>query len=117
MMKKKEDVAARTLQRAWKSYKTQKNLRNITQLAKLLKNQEEAEMSARKDNSVVTLGRRLSGALTKFFGMSRPVSAVSRSSIKTGTHSGWVKVSSNTLKVPSVGALYPSHGDDPDINL
>jgi hypothetical protein len=28
-----------------------------------------------------------------------------------------VKVSSNTLKVPSVGALYPSHGDDPDINL
>lgn len=117
MMKKKEDVAARTLQRAWKSYKTQKNLRNITQLAKLLKNKEEAELSAQKDNSVVTLGRRLSGALSKFFGMSRPASAVSRSSIKSGTRTGWVKVSSNTLQVPSVGALYPSHGDDPNINL
>ena len=80
-------------------------------------NDQRTEMSARKGNSVVTLGRILSCALSKFFGMSRPVSAVSRSSIKTETHTGCVKVSSNTLQIPSVGSLYPSHGDDPDINL
>ena len=51
LQRKKEDVAARTLQRAWRSHKTQKALKNITQMAM-------RQNSMRKDSA--SLERNLS---------------------------------------------------------
>lgn len=122
MMKKKEDVAAKTLQRAWKSWKTQKSLRNITQLAKLQKHQEEEDQKAsQKGNSIVSLGRRLSSALSQFFSSSRPVSATSHTSVKNSNvftnKTNKKKVKKNTLQVPTVGSLYPPVQHHSNIDL
>ena len=119
MMKKKEDVAAKTLQRAWKSWKTQKSLRNITQLAKLQKHQEEEDQKAsQKGNSIVSLGRRLSSALSQFFSSSRPVSATSHTSIKnSNVLTNKKNVKKNTLQVPTVGSLYPPIQHHSNIDL
>ena len=96
MQKKKEDVAAKTLQRAWKSFKTQKQLRSITMMAS--KNKQEEKQ---KTNTLVSLGRRLSTALGSFFGgRSRPGSTTSRKSTVSD------KDNKKTLKVPAVGSLY-----------
>ncbi|XP_071167168.1 sodium channel protein 1 brain-like isoform X2 [Mytilus edulis] len=118
MMKKKEDVAAKTLQRAWKSWKTQKSLRNITQLAKLQKSQEEeAALTSQKGNSIISLGRRLSSALSQFFSSSRPTSATSRASVKSSTALTRKPTKKNTLQVPSVGSLYSPNQHKSDIDL
>ncbi|XP_063432636.1 sodium channel protein 1 brain-like isoform X1 [Mytilus trossulus] len=107
MTKKKEDVAAKTLQRAWKSFKTQKNLRNITQLAKMMKNQDDAQSNSQKNTGVLGLGRRLTNSLRHFFGASRPTSAISRTSIKNmSLFTDKTKV--KTLQVPNVRVLYPN---------
>lgn len=116
MMKKKEDVAAKTLQRAWKSFKTQKNLRNITQLAKMMKNQDDAHNSDTQGNSIVSLGRRLKNSLGQFFRRSRPASAVSRCSIRN-ISSLSEKTKVQTLQVPTVSALYPSSSQGSHIKL
>lgn len=79
MQRKKEDVAAKTLQRAWRGYKAQKQLRAITGMAML--NVGPASAPHSRSNSVISLGRRLSNALSSFFNTSRPSSAVSRRSV------------------------------------
>ncbi|XP_069138424.1 sodium channel protein 1 brain-like isoform X2 [Argopecten irradians] len=112
MQKKKEDVAAKTLQRAWRSFKTQKQLRNITKMAMDKSKDDEDKKS--KGGALAALGQRLSTALTNFFsGSSRPGSAASSRSVKsTDPDAGKTKVNTNTLQTPSVGALYNNHKDD-----
>ncbi|XP_021360506.1 sodium channel protein 1 brain-like isoform X2 [Mizuhopecten yessoensis] len=112
MQKKKEDVAAKTLQRAWRSFKTQKQLRNITKLA-MDKSKDDDDKKS-KGGALAALGQRLSCALTNFFsGSSRPGSAASTRSVKsTDPGAGKTKVNKNTLQTPSVGALYNNQKDD-----
>ena len=105
MQKKKEDVAAKTLQRAWKSFKTQKQLRNITMLATLNKAQEKP-----KGNTLLTLGRRLSIALGQLFGAhSRPSSAMSRASIGAPTVPKDIR---RTMQIPTIESLYADSDKD-----
>ncbi|XP_025077550.1 sodium channel protein 1 brain-like isoform X2 [Pomacea canaliculata] len=83
MQRKKEEVAARTLQRAWRHHKTQKVLKDITKLAmrqNSLRRSSGASEGTRM-SGIQQLGRRLSNALSHFFGVSRPSSAVRRASI------------------------------------
>ena len=121
MQKKKEDVAAKTLQRAWRSYKTQRQLRNITKMALQKAEADENEKNSKtRGASLFSLGRRLSSALSNFFSSSRPTSAMSRLSVKSATAdnttgNGKKKVVS-TLKVPAVGSLYNKTNDN-DIDL
>lgn len=86
MMRKKEDVAAKTLQRAWRSWKATRQMKNIATLAmqqqSLVRSAQHLESRA-KTSSIRNLGNRLTTALSSFFGSSRPNSAIS--SIKTGT--------------------------------
>ena len=118
MQRKKEDVAARTLQRAWKSFKTQRMLKNITSLAiqQNLTSTVHNEFRPRA-NSIVSLGRRLSTALTSFFG-SRPgsgssVTSVTRSQATvTVTPIGRKNITKNTLQTPTVNALYEDEAND-----
>lgn len=129
MMRKKEDVAAKTLQRAWRSWKTQKQLKNITALAVQQSQHKRTAVENRgKTSSIRNLGRRLSDALHQFFSSSRPSSAISRLSIISVSAStsdvekrspkskkGKSKVQS-ALEVPKVSALYSPEGDA-DIEL
>ncbi|XP_076443937.1 sodium channel protein 1 brain-like [Babylonia areolata] len=127
LQRKKEDVAARTLQRAWRSHKTQKALKNITQLAmrqnSIRKNSATLERSRERLSGVRALGHRISSALSSFFGSSRPSSAISHISVhspppspqpRNATHLQTLSKQgklSNTLQVPKVTALY-SQGQD-----
>ncbi|ESO94539.1 hypothetical protein LOTGIDRAFT_118343 [Lottia gigantea] len=128
MQRKKEDVAARTLQRCWRSFKTQKALKNITSLAMQQKTDIANQASQSRANSIISLGRRLSNALNTFFHSSRPSSALSRVSLKSNTsHHSLQPISkksniTNTLKVPSINTLYSSGttsppGDTQDLYL
>ncbi|XP_060073623.1 sodium channel protein 1 brain-like [Ylistrum balloti] len=112
MQKKKEDVAAKTLQRAWRSFKTQKQLRNITKMAMDKSKDDEDKKS--KGGALAALGQRLSTALSNFFsGSSRPGSAASARSVKSSDpDAGKTKVNTNTLQMPSVGALYNNQKDE-----
>ncbi|XP_041373843.1 sodium channel protein 1 brain-like [Gigantopelta aegis] len=123
MQRKKEDVAARTLQRAWKSFKTQRMLKNITSLAiqQNLSHTMQHDFRPRA-NSIVSLGRRLSLALTSFFG-SRPGSGSSLNSagrsqvLVTVTPIGRKNITKNTLQMPSVNAMYENDSKDDKFQL
>ena len=130
MTRKKEDVAAKTLQRAWRSWKAQKQLKNITALAMQQSQSKKSTVEVRgKTSSIRSLGQRLSAALSQFFSSSRPSSAISRLSVRSATPStsglekkstktnktGQVK-SSRSLEVPQVSILY-SPDKDGDIEL
>ncbi|XP_048254003.1 sodium channel protein 1 brain-like isoform X4 [Haliotis rufescens] len=120
MQRKKEEVAARTLQQAWKSFKTHRLLKNITAQAMQQNLSRSSSMDSRsRANSIMSLGRRLSNALTSFFSSSRPSSAVSRASLKSAQNQHFSPIRkknvSNTLQVPSVNTLYSS-SSDLDIN-
>ncbi|KAL8611742.1 hypothetical protein ACOMHN_065367 [Nucella lapillus] len=127
LQRKKEDVAARTLQRAWRSHKTQKALKNITQLAmrqnSIRKNSATLEKSRERLSGVRALGHRISHALSNFFGSSRPSSAISHISVHSPPPSPQIRNStnlqtltkqgklSNSLQVPKVTTLYPQGQD------
>lgn len=113
MMKKKEDVAAKALQRAWRSWKTQKQLRNITKMAVESNQAAAAKNSKSKGGAILSLGRRLSSALTSFFSSSRPASAVSRKSVNSLSPSPTDKTK---LEIPSVEVLYGKN-DKSDVEL
>ncbi|XP_053406003.1 sodium channel protein 1 brain-like isoform X3 [Mercenaria mercenaria] len=130
MMRKKEDVAAKTLQRAWRSWKTQKQMKNIATLAIQQQNQKKtgkSKESRAKASSIRNLSIRLSSALTGFFTSSRPSSAISRVSVtsvnekrqpsksKSNNDSKTEKVR-NALEMPKVSVLY-SPDKDADIVL
>ena len=127
MMRKKEDVAAKTLQRAWRSWKAQKQLKNITALAVQQSQHKKAAVESRtKTSSIRSLGQRLSTALSQFFSSSRPSSAISRLSVQSPTASTsaldrkskpkkTAKVQS-ALEVPKVSILY-SPDQDRDVEL
>lgn len=111
MQKKKEDVAAKTLQRAWRSFKTQKQLRNITKMA-MNKSKDDDEKKAR-GGALSKLGERLTNALSTFFGgSSRPGSATSTRSVKSSDPGAGKAQVKNTLQMPSVGALYNNQKDE-----
>lgn len=127
LQRKKEDVAARTLQRAWRSHKTQKALKNITQMAmrqnSMRKDSASLERNRERLTGVRALGRRISNALSNFFGSSRPSSAISHISVRTppsspatahGTHLQALSKQgklSNSLQVPQTKTLYPQGQD------
>ena len=127
LQRKKEDVAARTLQRAWRSHKTQKALKNITQMAmrqnSMRKDSATLERNRERVTGVRALGRRISSALSSFFGASRPSSAISHISVRTppaspemahATHLQALSKQgklSNTLQVPTTKTLYPQGQD------
>lgn len=120
MQKKKEEVAARALQRAWHSHKTKKALQNITAMAMQLNSIRRASASLNKVRAtgIQQLGRRLSSALSTFFTSSRPLSARSTTSLQSSVSSTFTGHKpftqalsrkgniSNTLQVPSVQTLY-----------
>jgi hypothetical protein len=120
LQRKKDDVAAKTLQRAWKSFKTQRALKQIISMG--LQQQAsnlDPSMSHSRENSVLSLGRRLSNALSAFFSSSRPSSAISRLSVRSTTSGRSInspkqkkkKLTTSTLQVPDVGALYSSDSE------
>ncbi|XP_060572036.1 sodium channel protein 60E-like [Ruditapes philippinarum] len=130
MMRKKEDVAAKTLQRAWRSWKTQKQMKNIASLAIQQQNQKKTGQTKEargKASSIRNLSVRLSTALTGFFGSSRPSSAISRVSVtsinekkqqskpKSDNNSKRAKAR-DALEMPKVSVLY-SPEKDADIVL
>ena len=130
MMRKKEDVAAKTLQRAWRSWKTQKQLKNITAMA-MQQNQHKRTVveNRAKTSSIRNLGQRLSAALSQFFSSSRPSSAISRLSVKSvspstselekkSTKSKATKgKTQSALEVPQVSILYSPEKSDADMEL
>ncbi|XP_056021116.1 sodium channel protein 1 brain-like isoform X8 [Ostrea edulis] len=122
MQKKKEDVAAKTLQRAWRTFKTQKQLRNLTKMAMQKAEADENEKNTKsKGASLANLGRRLNSALSNFFSSSRPSSATSRHSIKSQTTASTPgnsqRKSKSTLQVPAVGPIYPAKCSDKELDL
>ena len=130
MTRKKEDVAAKTLQRAWRSWKTQKQLKNITALAVQQSQHKRTVVENRtKTSSIRSLGQRLSTALSQFFSSSRPSSAISRLSVKSvspSTSELEYKSTKNkalkgkaqsALEVPQVSTLYSPEKSDADIEL
>ncbi|XP_052794035.1 sodium channel protein 1 brain-like isoform X3 [Mya arenaria] len=127
MMRKKEDVAAKTLQRAWRSWKAQKQMKNIATLAMQQKNQSKSGTSIEprnKNSSIRNLGTRLTTALSAFFSSSRPSSAVSQLSIKSSNPSiaennastSKQKKAQSAMNMPNVSTLY-GPGRDNDIEL
>ncbi|XP_076465332.1 sodium channel protein 1 brain-like [Babylonia areolata] len=129
MQRKKEDVAARTLQRAWRRHCTKQALKNITQMAlrqsSMHRDSPCQDGSGENANGVRGLRHRIGSALTVFFGGgSRSPSVTSRTSSRSANPSPRLddqgtrmqalsKQSrlSNTLQVPQVDALY---GQDHD---
>nr|UIX25865.1 voltage-gated sodium channel alpha subunit [Lymnaea stagnalis] len=68
LQRKKEDVAARTLQRAWRSYKAHKAMRNITALAVQLKIRKAGNAGLRsRSEAIRNLDTNLTSALTNYF--------------------------------------------------
>ncbi|CAG5133642.1 unnamed protein product, partial [Candidula unifasciata] len=68
LQRKKEDVAARTLQRSWRSYKAQRAMQSITAYARKQKILRAAYSGSRPFTStMIDLSRRLELALNKFF--------------------------------------------------
>ncbi|KAH9489938.1 hypothetical protein Btru_038304 [Bulinus truncatus] len=68
LQRKKEDVAARTLQRAWRSYKAHKAMRNITALAVQLKIRKASNAGLRtRSEAIRTLDAHLNTALSNYF--------------------------------------------------
>lgn len=68
LQRKKEDVATRTLQRSWRSFKAQKAMRNITALAQKQKGRRTDIIGIQPPTAVMTdLGNRLNLAMDKFF--------------------------------------------------
>lgn len=122
MQKKKEDVAAKTLQRAWRTFKTQKQLRNLTKMALQKAEADENDKNSKtRGASLANLGKRLNSALSNFFSSSRPSSATSRHSIKSQTTlttpGNSQRMSKSTLQVPAVGPIYPTKGSDKELEL
>ncbi|XP_062583302.1 sodium channel protein 1 brain-like isoform X2 [Saccostrea cucullata] len=122
MQKKKEDVAAKTLQNAWRTFKTQKQLRNLTKMAMQKAEADENEKNSKtRGASLANLGKRLNSALSNFFSSSRPSSATSRHSIKSQTTvttpGNSQRKSKSTLQVPAVGPIYPAKGSDKELEL
>ncbi|XP_035829755.1 sodium channel protein 1 brain [Aplysia californica] len=110
LQRKKEDVAARTLQRAWRSFKAQKAMRNITALAVQQKLRRASAVGLRTRSDVMrNLGNRLSNALNQFFS-SRKIATPSPFSSTTNLQetklSKQPKIGQH-LKVPQVFTLYP----------
>ncbi|XP_013413556.1 sodium channel protein 1 brain [Lingula anatina] len=96
MQRKKEDVAARTLQRCWKKHKMDKAFAEFQQAAL-------AQLALERSQNQETLSPKMQEALTK----SRPASAVSRLSSRTSinvekspTPSRKMSTTGNTLQVP-----------------
>ncbi|KAI8789145.1 sodium channel protein 1 brain-like isoform X1 [Biomphalaria glabrata] len=68
LQRKKEDVAARTLQRAWRSYKAHKAMRNITALAVQLKIRKASNAGLRtRSEAIRSLDAHLNTALSNYF--------------------------------------------------
>ena len=127
MMRKKEDVAAKTLQRAWRSWKAQKQMKNIATLAMQQKNQSKSGTSLEtrgKNSSIRNLGNRLTTALSAFFSNPRPSSAISQLSVKSNSPASTdnnastsrQKKAQSAMNMPTVSTLY-SPGKDHDIEL
>ncbi|CAH1797368.1 unnamed protein product [Owenia fusiformis] len=98
MRRKKEDVAAKTLQRAWRRHKIQKNMRQLHDAA--VKNLELS-----RSNTKIDLGRRLSNAMGSSYAL-RPISATSRTSGTSlasahNKNKSTTSIGGNTLKVPT----------------
>jgi hypothetical protein len=115
MMRKKEDVAAKTLQRAWRSWKAQKQMKSIAALAM----QHHSRISVanlsdtrQKSSSIRNLGTRLTTALSVFFGSTRSSSAVSSvesETLPTGeSHNPRRKQASSAIELPQVSSSYRS---------
>ncbi|KAH3837491.1 hypothetical protein DPMN_110882 [Dreissena polymorpha] len=127
MMRKKEDVAAKTLQRAWRSWKAQKQMKSIATLAMQQKNQSKSGLSIEsrtKNSSIRSLGHRLSTALSSFFSSSRPSSAISQLSVKSSsptvsginTRDSIHRKAKSAMEMPKVTTLYGPERDQ-DIEL
>ncbi|PVD19442.1 hypothetical protein C0Q70_19931 [Pomacea canaliculata] len=83
LQRKKEEVAARTLLRAWRHHKTQRVLKDLVVQA-MRQNSLRLGTGASEGtrmSGIHHLGRRLSNALSHFLGVSRPSSAVRRASV------------------------------------
>ena len=121
LQRKKEDVATRTLQRAWKHHKTQKALKNIAQLAVRQNSLRKDSFRSDRDSSplsgVLEIGRKMSNALTTFFDSSRRSSSVSHVSSRSQSqtpnssqHMTLMSLSNRTfsknLQLPEVNTLY-----------
>ncbi|XP_060572053.1 sodium channel protein 1 brain-like isoform X2 [Ruditapes philippinarum] len=115
MMRKKEDVAAKTLQRAWRSWKAQKQMKSIAALAM----QHHSRISVanlsdtrQKSSSIRNLGTRLTTALSAFFGSTRSSSAVSSVESETlpagESHNPRRKQASSAIELPQVSSSYRS---------
>ena len=114
LQRKKEDVAARTLQRAWRSWKAQKAMRNITALAVKQRLRRASAVGLRSRTDVMkNLSNRLSNALTGFFS-TRKVQTdtpfTSTTNLQETALSKQPKIGQQ-LKVPQVFTLYPGNGD------
>jgi hypothetical protein len=119
LQRKKEDVAARTLQRAWRSFKAQKAIRNITALAVQQKLRRASAVGLRTRTDVMrNLGNRLTNALNNFFS-TRKVQAspfTSMTNLQETALSKQAKIGQQ-LKVPQVSTLYPADKSQSNANL
>ncbi|KAL8589096.1 hypothetical protein ACOMHN_017259 [Nucella lapillus] len=129
LQRKKEDVAARTLQNAWRKHRMQQALKNITQMAMrqstLHRDSICQEVTKENATGVRGLRYRINSALSVFFGGSRSPSATSRASSlsplpspKLGEPHGTrlqplskQAQFSNTLQVPQVDVFYDQSKD------
>ena len=95
MRRKKEDVAAKTLQRAWRKHKAQQSIRKITEMAMEAK-KDLVKRTSSISGSSLRFGRRLSSLSTP---RTRPGSAPSTKNLKDCVT--LQRKISNTLTVPT----------------
>lgn len=119
LQRKKEDVAAKTLQRAWKSFKAQKAIRNITALAVQQKMRRSSSSGSRTRTDIMrNLGNRLTSALNRFFSSRRVSTSGSVHDISASEKDYNLNALSKQpklgqqLKVPQVFTLYPPSDDN-----
>ncbi|KAL4228300.1 hypothetical protein ACF0H5_013731 [Mactra antiquata] len=118
MMRKKEDVAAKTLQRAWRQYKANIQIRSLTASSVNHRHQPSVEnLEARSKTSPLrSIGVRLSNALSAFFGSPRPSSAVSSVSVRSENYGpaqrsdGKGKVQSS-IEMPNISGFRGTRND------
>ena len=109
MRRKKEDVAARTLQRAWRKHKAQQSIRRITEMA----------MEAKLNRSLTRTSFSMPSSGTSPRGTSprNPSSQGSRPTSGSSSKGGLKSVMKrgNTLKVPTANEI--SLPSDQDLNV
>ena len=102
MRRKKEDVAARTLQRAWRKHKAQQSIRKITEMA----------MEAQLNRSLTRTSFSQGTPSPRRGSTSRPASAASLTATQPNVKLG------NVLKVPTAKEIQlPSDKDNSDLKV